>query len=79
MTGSTASDLAHIKRAIGLYLKKGPRTQTGLDAMLRLVEGLCDVIRKQEGIDGTIWRKEDEHENPTDGTRSDCPGTERLH
>ena len=68
MNGSTASDLNHIKRAIGLYLKKGPRTQTGLDSMLRLVEGLCDVIRKQEGIDGIIWRKEDERENSKVGT-----------
>ncbi len=67
MNGKSATDLAHIKRAIGLYLKKGPRTQTGLDSMLRLVEGLCDVIRKQEGIDGTNWRKEAEHEDSKDG------------
>lgn len=68
MTPATANDLAFIKRSVTLYLKQGPRTKSGLDAMVTLVEELCQVIRKQEGIEKP--RKERENEDSAGGLQS---------
>lgn len=76
MTPATASDLMTIKRSVTFFLKRGLKNKDALDAMLQLVEGLCEVIRKQEGlgrggpvqcINRTIIRQEDEHEDSTAG------------
>lgn len=75
MTPSTANDLMTIKRALTFFLKRGPKTKTGLDAMLTLVEGLCHVIRQQEGLGrggpvicrNVMTRQEDENEDSKAG------------
>lgn len=78
MMPATANDLAYIKRAVTMYIKQGPRSASGLNAMLTLIESLCAVIRKQEGIDGIIHRKEDDDASSVSSVPSNLNRNQKL-